>query len=215
MSRRRVSAERLRWKRLDCRRWTPLRRPEWSDDQQRAGVVAAGIGRGQPEPAGLQPLEAFTGRAPWKRPGIALGPGTGRSRPGDDRRSNDAISPPGIFQRQAAALLRTLQEQTDSERLQYFPGVSYRNLLVYRRAAGPFSIDTRTAPHDLIDKSVKTTIRVARKRFAEPMIIDSVPVFAEHPVNVARRGKLRTNIWLWDRQHPKLPCSPSLWETGA
>ena len=37
------------------------------------------------------------------------------------------------------------------------PGVSYRNLLVYRGGtrAPPFSVDTRTTPpHDLTDKTV-------------------------------------------------------------
>ncbi len=58
---------------------------------------------------------------------------------------------------EARELLTTAQQHIGSEQLQFVPGVSYRNLLIYRgsKRASPFSRDTRTTPpHDLTDKSV-------------------------------------------------------------
>jgi 2,3-bisphosphoglycerate-independent phosphoglycerate mutase len=167
---------------------------------------------------GYSPLKHFTGRAPLEAAaqGIALGPEDWAIRCNlvtiEDQTMRD-FTAGHISSDEAAALLRTLQEQTDSERLQYFPGVSYRNLLVYRGAGqpAPFSIDTRTTPpHDLTDKSVQDDYpRGPGSDLLNQWMADSVPVFAEHPVNVARRreGKLpATNIWLWGiGSTPKLP----------
>ncbi|MFN9877610.1 MAG: phosphoglycerate mutase, partial [Planctomycetota bacterium] len=60
---------------------------------------------------------------------------------------------------EATELLAFAQQQfPEDSPLQFFPGVSYRNLLVYRPADGeaaPFSRDTRaTPPHDLSDRPV-------------------------------------------------------------
>jgi 2,3-bisphosphoglycerate-independent phosphoglycerate mutase len=89
--------------------------------------------------------------------------------------------------------------------LQFYPGVSYRNLLLYRAAAGapaPFSRDTLTVPpHDLTDKPVVDDYpRGPGSDLLVQLMSDSAAVFAEHPVNVARRqhGKPpATNVWLW------------------
>src|SRR5262249_20127779 len=98
----------------------------------------------------------------------------------------------------------TAQEQLGNERLEFIAGVSYRNLLVYRGAGqpAPFSPDTRaTPPHDLTDKTVLNDYpRGPGSDFLNHLMSDSVPLFADHPVNRARQaaGKLpATNIWLW------------------
>ena len=91
-----------------------------------------------------------------------------------------------------------------TDRLEFRPGVSYRNLLIYRGAGCPpiFSTDTSaTAPHDLTDKSVLDDYpRGPGSDLLNHLMSESVALFADHPVNVARRaaGKLLvTNIWLW------------------
>ncbi len=50
-----------------------------------------------------------------------------------------------ISTEEATALLATAQEKLGSDRLTFFPGVSYRNLLVYRGAGrpAPFSAPAR------------------------------------------------------------------------
>ncbi|MCH5373784.1 MAG: phosphoglycerate mutase, partial [Planctomycetes bacterium] len=80
----------------------------------------------------------------------------------------------------------------------------YRNLLIYRgqESTSPFTRDSRaTAPHDLTDKSVADDYpRGDGSDLLNDLMTRSVALFADHPVNVARRraGKLpATNIWLW------------------
>jgi 2,3-bisphosphoglycerate-independent phosphoglycerate mutase len=109
-----------------------------------------------------------------------------------------------ISNEDGAELIRTLQERLGSDRLAFHPGVSYRNLLVFRGsgAPAPFSPDTRTTPpHDLTDKSVLDGYpRGPGSDLLNRLMAESVAIFADHPANTRRRqaGKLpATNIWLW------------------
>lgn len=167
---------------------------------------------------GYNPLEHFTGRAPLEAAaqGIQLGPDDWAVRCNlvtvEDQVMRD-FTAGHISSEEAAALIRSLHEELGSEHVQFYPGVSYRNLLVYRSCGGsaPFSIHTRTTPpHDLTDRSVQDDYpRGPGSDLLNQWMADSVRVFAEHPVNVARRreGKLpATNIWLWGLgSAPRLP----------
>jgi 2,3-bisphosphoglycerate-independent phosphoglycerate mutase len=110
-----------------------------------------------------------------------------------------------ISSQEAAALLKSAQEELSGELpIEFVPGVSYRNLLIYRGAgrAAPFNSDTRaTPPHDLTDKSVADDYpRGAGSDVLNELMSRSLAVFADHPVNVARRKagqRPATNIWLW------------------
>lgn len=166
---------------------------------------------------GYNPLEHFTGRAPLEAAaqGIELG------REDWAIRCNlvtvqdqvmKSFTAGHISSEEAAALLESAQTELGSDRWQFYPGVSYRNLLVYRGVGqpAPFSPDTRTTPpHDLTDKSVLDDYpRGPGSDVLNQLMSDSVGAFAEHPVNAARvqQGKLpATNIWLWG-----LGSTPSL-----
>ncbi len=158
---------------------------------------------------GYDPLQHFTGRAPLEASaqGIDLGPGDWAIRCNlvtiKDQVMRD-FTADHVSTAEAVALLTTAQEQLGNQHLQFYPGVSYRNLLVYRSGGrpAPFSRDTRTTPpHDLTDKSVLDGYpRGPGSDLLNQLMGDSVSLFAEHPVNVARRGlgKLpATNVWLW------------------
>ena len=113
---------------------------------------------------------------------------------------------------EAAELIKTAQEKLGNDRWQFYPGVSYRNLLVYRGSGrpAPFSPDTRTTPpHDLTDKSVLDDYpRGPGSDILTHLMTESEELFADHPVNVARRAAGKppaTNIWLWG-----LGSTPSL-----
>jgi 2,3-bisphosphoglycerate-independent phosphoglycerate mutase len=167
---------------------------------------------------GYDPLKHFTGRAPLEAAaqGIELGPEDWAVRcnlvtiEGGVMRDFTAghISSP-----EAAELLKTAQQNLGGDRLQFYPGVSYRNLLVYRGGGGPapFSRDTRTTPpHDLTDKPVTDGYpRGPGSDVLRQLMGQSVACFAEHPVNLARRrqGKLSaTHVWLWGLgRRPQLP----------
>ncbi|HZZ74078.1 MAG TPA: cofactor-independent phosphoglycerate mutase [Pirellulales bacterium] len=158
---------------------------------------------------GYNPLEHFTGRAPLEAAaqGIALGAADWAIRCNLVTVQNQTMrdfTADHISTAEATALLSTAQEKLGHDGLQFYPGVSYRNLLVYRGAKqpAPFSTDTRaTPPHDLTDQTVIDDFpRGPGSDLLNQLMADSLPLFADHPVNQARvkSGKLpATNIWLW------------------
>ena len=97
----------------------------------------------------------------------------------------------------------------------FIPGVSYRNLLLYRGAGGcaaqaaedpaggaPLGPDLRTTPpHDLMDKPVADSFpRGTGSRLLTEIMAKSADWLAGHPVNEARiaAGKRpATHVWLW------------------
>jgi 2,3-bisphosphoglycerate-independent phosphoglycerate mutase len=158
---------------------------------------------------GYSPLEHFTGRAPLEAAaqGIELGPGDWAVRCNlvtiEGQVMHD-FTAGHISSAEAAALLHTMQEKFGSERIQFYPGVSYRNLLVVRGMGrpAPFSRDTQTTPpHDLTDQSILDGYpRGPGSDLLNQLMGDSVREFKDHPVNVARRQQGKppaTNVWLW------------------
>lgn len=158
---------------------------------------------------GYDPLAHFTGRAPLEAAaqGIALADDDWAVRCNlvtVQEQVMRSFTAGHISSPEAAELMQAAQERLGSATLQFVPGVSYRNLLLCRGTGGPapFSRDTRTTPpHDLTDKPVLDDYpRGPGSDLLNQLMSDSVEVFAEHPVNVARRaaGKLpATNVWLW------------------
>ena len=158
---------------------------------------------------GYDPLAHFTGRAPLEAAarGIELGPDDWAVRCNlvtvEDQIMRD-FTAGHISTAEATALLKSIQETLGSENVQFHPGVGYRNLLIWRNKgpAVPFSPDTRTTPpHDLTDKSVADGYpRGPGSDLLNEMMSQSLSIFQEHPVNVARRSAGKppaTNIWLW------------------
>jgi 2,3-bisphosphoglycerate-independent phosphoglycerate mutase len=101
-------------------------------------------------------------------------------------------------------LLQAAQQELGGGALEFVPGVSYRNLLLYRGGAepAPFTMETRaTPPHDLTDKSVADDFpRGPGSDLLNELMSRSMTLFAGHPVNVARRAAGKppaTNVWLW------------------
>ena len=158
---------------------------------------------------GYNPLEHFTGRAPLEAAaqGIGLGPDDWAVRCNlvtIEDQVMKSFTAGHISTPEAAELIRAVQEQLGGDRLRFHPGVSYRNLLVYRGHGrpAPFSPDTRTTPpHDLTDKSVLDDYpRGPGSDLLTQLMSDSGDVFAEHVVNAARRAAGKppaTNVWLW------------------
>ncbi|MFO0871619.1 MAG: cofactor-independent phosphoglycerate mutase [Pirellulales bacterium] len=158
---------------------------------------------------GYDPCANFTGRAPLEAAaqGIALGPDDWAIRCNLVTIENQimrSFTADHISSAEGAELLAALQREIGDERWQFVPGVSYRNLLLYRGAGqpAPFAVDTGTTPpHDLTDKSIVQDL--PRGAGAERLLewMDrSQPVFASHPVNAARRqaGRLpASQVWLW------------------
>lgn len=158
---------------------------------------------------GYDPMTHYTGRAPLEAAaqGIKLGPNDWAIRCNlvtiEDQEMK-SFTAGQISSAEARGLLTTAQEQLGTKNLEFRPGVSYRNLLIYRPGdeAAPFTIDTRTTPpHDLTDKSVLDDYpRGPGGELLNHLMSETLRLFADHPVNAARRERgepVATNVWLW------------------
>ena len=159
---------------------------------------------------GYDPNRYFSGRAPIEAAaqGIQLGPNDWAVRCNlvtIEHQIMVDFTADHISTAEAIQLLQTAQEKLGSEFLEFIPGVSYRNLLIYRgkpEIASPFSIDSRTsAPHDLTDGTVLDDFpKGPGCDLLCGLMEKSVALFADHPINLARvaNGKRpATNLWLW------------------
>jgi len=171
---------------------------------------------------GYDPLAYFTGRAPLEAAaqGITLGPedwavrcNLVAIRPGDSGSDSvmEDFTAGHITTEEGTELLAAAQRglAADFPELadawQFKPGVSYRNLLMYRGKAGtspPLGADLRaTPPHDLMDKTVADSFpRGTGSRLLTEIMAKSATWLAGHPVNQARiaAGKRpATHVWLW------------------
>jgi 2,3-bisphosphoglycerate-independent phosphoglycerate mutase len=172
---------------------------------------------------GYNPFEYFTGRAPMEAAaqGIKLGPSDWAIRCNlvtvEDQVMRD-FTADHISTEEGTQLLASVQESIASDpkyqgAIQFTPGVSYRNLLIWRgeKLTPPFSMgDTRTrAPHDITDQSVLAEHpRGPGSDVLCELMAASESVCRDHPVNVARieAGKRpATNVWFWGQgQAPQL-----------
>lgn len=168
---------------------------------------------------GYDPLEYFTGRAPLEAAaqGIVLGPDDWAVRcnlvtiGGADGQTMDDFTAGHVTTAEATALLAAAQEGLArdfpevSAAWRFVPGVSYRNLLLYRGTAAvpaPLAADLRaTPPHDLMDKPVIDSFpRGSGSRLLTEIMAHSADWLADHPVNAARRAagkRPATHVWLW------------------
>ena len=151
----------------------------------------------------------FTGRAPLEAAaqGIELGPQDWAIRCNlvtvQDEVMRD-FTADHISSAEAKQLLDVAQKNVALTQLEFVPGVSYRNLLLYRGRDGepPFTAETQgTPPHDLTDKSVAENYPTGPgSDLLNSLMADSIEWFADHPVNAARvaKGHLpATSVWLW------------------
>ncbi len=168
---------------------------------------------------GYDPLAVYTGRAPLETAamGIPLGPNdwaircnlvaveNGEMR---DFTAGHITSDEGrpLIEAVHAALghgLQTMPQQGPGGRLEFHPGVSYRNILVFRAdKSAPFSADTKTQPpHDIPDKPIAGHLPTGPgSDLLRGLMERSRAVLADHAVNKARIAKGKrpaTQIWLW------------------
>lgn len=157
---------------------------------------------------GYDPNEYFTGRAPLEAAaqGIELADDDWAIRCNlvcVEDQIMKSFTAGHISSEEARTLLTDLQKEL-APQLELKPGVSYRNLLLFRggETQPPFSMDTRcTPPHDLTDKTIAEDFpRGPGSDVLESIMAKSQEVFANHPINQARTaaGKpVATNVWLW------------------
>jgi 2,3-bisphosphoglycerate-independent phosphoglycerate mutase len=158
---------------------------------------------------GYDPLAVYTGRAPLEAAamGILLGPQDWAIRCNLVTVENEQMhdfTAGHIGNPEGRALMQSIGTQLgEPGRLEFFPGVSYRNILAYRGAGpAPFSLETKAQPpHDIPDQPIADHLpKGPGSEILRDLMQRSRAILAEHPVNVSRRlsGKRpATQIWLW------------------
>ncbi|MFH1642750.1 MAG: cofactor-independent phosphoglycerate mutase [Nanoarchaeota archaeon] len=110
-----------------------------------------------------------------------------------------------ISSKEGAELIRAVDSSLGKEDIKFYPGVSYRHLLVFK---GSYSADLDCAPpHDHVDEPIAKLLSKSNSADGEKtaatvnkLMLDSKPLLEKHPVNVKRvkGGKDQANmIWPW------------------
>ncbi len=122
-----------------------------------------------------------------------------------------------ISTEEASELIRFLNEQLGNHQIKFYPGVSYRHLLVIKDGNKELNC---TPPHDVPGTPFKKVLTEAKSvnafetaRLLNRLISESQKVLENHPVNLKRKdaGKEPANsIWPWSPGHK--PAMPTLYE---
>jgi 2,3-bisphosphoglycerate-independent phosphoglycerate mutase len=112
-----------------------------------------------------------------------------------------------ITSEEAAEIIGDLNRTLGDDGIEFFPGVSYRNLMVWR--SGKEKMET-TPPHDITDQTIASHMPSGdgAERLND-LMRRSRELLAQHPVNKKRAEKgvrRATSIWLWGQgRAPALP----------
>ncbi|MGV1099014.1 cofactor-independent phosphoglycerate mutase [Thiovibrio sp. JS02] len=168
---------------------------------------------------GYLPAECYSGRAPLEA--ASLGVDLARDEIAfrcnlvtlrfaeDGRVFMEDYSSGHISSSEARILLEGIEEVAGSSRLRFYPGVSYRHLLVHD---GVLPGLVTVPPHDHTGREVSEFWqRYQAYPHLKEALAKVVAFLADHPVNRARREKQlnpANAIWLWGEG--KAPVMPSL-----
>ena len=103
----------------------------------------------------------------------------------------------------AHALIAVVGEKLGTSKHQFYPGVSYRHIMVWR--GGPTELEA-TPPHDIIGEPIEPHLpRGEGEETLRRLMLDSLEILDDHDINKRRRdeGKNPANmIWLWGQGRP-------------
>lgn len=158
---------------------------------------------------GRSPLEALSLRIPMSETDTVFRVNWVTLSDGDafaDRTMAD-YSAGEISSEEGKVLMEAISEALGSDKMQFFPGVSYRNCAILRDGSADVEF---TPPHDISGKRIGEYLPKGKDGdFFVSMIESSVKVLENHPVNLERaaKGKNKANaIWFWGMgTKPKLP----------
>ena len=109
-----------------------------------------------------------------------------------------------ITSEEGAELFKSLQEKVPG--LKFYPGVSYRNVMMFTGGKGVESYP----PHDIVDEVVDNYMpKGPDADVVMKAMVRAADVFENHPVNVARKAAGKnpaTTIWPWSSgKKPAMP----------
>ncbi len=157
---------------------------------------------------GYDPRKYYSGRGPLEAAnmGIKLGPDDVAFRCNLVTIDNGLMadySAGHITTEEASTLIKSLDKKIGSEKIKFYPGVSYRHLMIVRDASlKDMLMDTDCVPpHDITGEAIKG--RLPKGKAGELLVKlmeDSRPVLSSHDINQVRID-LKENpanmIWLW------------------
>ncbi len=157
---------------------------------------------------GYDPLRYHTGRAPIEAAsqGIAMGPDDVVFRMNLVSIQNGANGAPlmhdftsgHISSEEGAAIVADLRRVLAGDGIEFFNGVSYRHLMVWRHGVAATQL---TPPHDITGKEVAPHLPQGEGAERIRDLMDrAAAILRDHPVNRARRaaGKTETtSVWFW------------------
>jgi len=173
---------------------------------------------------GYNPKQFLTGRAPLEAAayGLNLAPGEVAFRCNlvslsADKASFSPDSPDAplmedysagnIDTHEAKALMECLQQHLGNEEFQFFPGVGYRHLLLWKGGNPQLAC---TPPHDIPNQSIAAHLpqgQAAEKLWH--LMTRAAELLAKHPVNEERRRrgqKPANSLWFWGQgTRPQMP----------
>jgi len=166
---------------------------------------------------GYDPAQYYTGRAPLEAAsiGVKLGENdvafrcnlvtlgsVGNSDVMDDYSSGH------ITTEEAGELIRSVNEALGNDEIVFYPGVSYRHLMVWKNGSAGAEC---TPPHDILGKEINGYLPSGEgEDVLRELMKRSVDILAGHSVNLKRLKdgkKPASSIWLWGQgRKPQLPA---------
>ena len=112
-----------------------------------------------------------------------------------------------ITTQEARILIEEIDSKLGTDRIRFYPGVSYRHLMVWK--GGKDKIEC-TPPHDIQDKDIRDYLpRGEGDETINGLMESSMNLLSEHPVNKTRseNGKRQANsLWFWGQgSRPSMP----------
>ncbi|MDA8213071.1 MAG: cofactor-independent phosphoglycerate mutase [Clostridia bacterium] len=167
---------------------------------------------------GYNPELYYTGRSPLEAVSMGVNLGdedvafrcnlvTLSDEPDYEQKTMLDYSSDEISSAEAALLMHEVNQRLGTEIFKFYPGVSYRHLLVWHQGPTDFKL---TPPHDISDR--KITDYLPRGESGEVLLNlmkASSRFLAGHPVNkdrVARGLRPANSLWIWGQgKKPALP----------
>jgi 2,3-bisphosphoglycerate-independent phosphoglycerate mutase len=156
---------------------------------------------------GYDPKSCYTGRSPLEAAsmGIELGPDDVAFRlnlvtlePLAGQLYMKDYSAGHITSDEARELVSCLQRELGGDEFQFYPGVGYRHLMVWRNGSDRL---TATPPHDITGKSIADFLpRGEGEERLMQLMNHAQMLFHDHPVNKRRTEEEKhpaNSIWLW------------------
>jgi len=119
-----------------------------------------------------------------------------------------------IATEEASELIKTIQEHLNTDEFRFYPGRSYRHLLVWHNG---YTGNITTPPHDMLQRTVHPYLPKGKNAdILLQMMEQSVCLLGEHPVNIRRKEagfRPANSIWLWgEGKRPVLPLFEKKYE---